>query len=314
MDPASLLSNVTYAGLFFWVLAEQGGLPIPCFPILLATGTFISSGRMGLLPSLLAIVAGSLIADFLWFAVGRSHGVHILHFLARLSWKPNTCVAKTKAMFSRHGAQVLLFAKFVPGLNTLAPPLAGAAGLPARRFIAFDIGGICLWCAAPLLAGMGLWKTLPDRSLWFGFLREHFALIFAGLAVLFLLWRFVRRRIYLRDLHREIQRSITPRELKSMIERGEDVAILDIRHSLNFQRHPVLIPGARHVPHDLLEQYLAEVPLEHDVIVYCDCPGSQAAFHAVRLLRQLGVKSLRGMRGGLEGWEAEGFETVPAQA
>ncbi len=121
-----------YAGIFVCVFLEQIGVPIPAFPALLAAGTLVASGTLSLTGCLIVAVIAGLVADNIWYGIGRAKGTHVLHLMCRLSWKPDGCVGKTKGMFTQHGSKTLVFAKFVPGLSVLAPPLAGSHTCPSR--------------------------------------------------------------------------------------------------------------------------------------------------------------------------------------
>jgi membrane protein DedA with SNARE-associated domain len=142
-----------YALLFAWVLVEQIGLPVPAAPLLLAAGALAGSGRMDIaLVAGLAIVA-ALVADMFWYYLGRYRGSRVLKLLCRISLEPGSCVRRTEDVFARHGAQSLLIAKFVPGLNTAATPLAGIFRMPVSRFMLFDGLGAFAWVAT--FAGLG---------------------------------------------------------------------------------------------------------------------------------------------------------------
>jgi len=310
MDHLPFLSDLGYLGLFLWIFGEQLGLPIPGLPVLIAAGSIISTGRLGLAPCIALVLVASVTADLLWYYIGRAKGVHILHFICRISWKPNTCIATTKGVFMRFGAQTLLFAKFVPGLNTLAPPLAGAAGVTLRRFLIYDTIGAAIWGIIPLLAGMGLHRMIPSTAVLVADIRDHLPAIGIALLLAFVGWRFIRRRIYLRRLHDELERGVTIDELRGMIDRGDDVVLLDIRHPINFRLHPVLIPQALRIGYNEIEARLPEIPLDKSLIAYCDCPGDQASVLVVEALHRLGAKSARVLKGGLEEWEKRGYETV----
>ncbi|HEY8966700.1 MAG TPA: VTT domain-containing protein [Candidatus Methylacidiphilales bacterium] len=310
----TLLTDYGYLGLFVWILLEQAGLPIPAVPVLMAAGTLATSGKLAFPPALLACVAACLVADLLWFRVGRSKGVHILHFLCRLSWKPNTCIATTKNVFVRYGAQTLLFAKFVPGLNTLAPPLAGATSVSLRRFLAYDLAGSVIWCGLFLLLGMGLRAALPEPAALLAFLKAHAAALIAGALAAFLAVRFAWRRRYLARLERELRHGLTVDELKEMIDRGDDVVPVDIRHPVNFGLDPHTLPGALRFHYAELDARAAEIPLTRPLVAFCDCPRDQAAVLAVERLHRLGAASARVLKGGLGAWRGRGFPVVRAEA
>jgi membrane protein DedA with SNARE-associated domain len=147
--------SLSYGGavLFLIVLLEQVGLPIPAAPSLLAAGALCATGEanpariMGL--SLLACI----IADTTWFYFGRSRGKSVVHFLCRIALLDKSSIKKTERTFARHGMPVVALAKFVPGLSVVAPPLAGAFGVSASRFLFFDILGSVLYAGSYLLLG-----------------------------------------------------------------------------------------------------------------------------------------------------------------
>src|SRR5580658_4825423 len=117
-----------YALLFFWVLAEQGALPIPSAPLLVAAGALARMGRLSAAGAIACCVAGALIADCVWFYFGRRRGKRVLRLLCRFSISPDSCVGKTEGAFLKYGLNTLLVAKFVPGLNSVAAPLSGEIG------------------------------------------------------------------------------------------------------------------------------------------------------------------------------------------
>ncbi|HXU12283.1 MAG TPA: DedA family protein, partial [Candidatus Binatia bacterium] len=142
-----------YLVLFVWMVADQLGLPIPAIPILLAAGAVAGSGRLSLPLILLVSIVASLLADTLWYELGRRKGVRVLNFLCRVSLEPDSCVRRTEQVFGRYGARSLLVSKFVPGLTTAAPPLAGIFGMRLPRFLIFAGLGAMLYAGA--YAGLG---------------------------------------------------------------------------------------------------------------------------------------------------------------
>src|SRR6266446_5930879 len=140
--------------LFGWLLAEQLGLPIPAIPLLLAAGALAGSGSMSLLVALVSAIAGAILGDAVWFLLGRRRGAKVLHLLCRISLEPDSCVRRTEEVFGRYGIRSLLFAKFVPGLSTAAPPLAGVFGMGWPRFLLFDGIGVLLYTG--VFTGLGV--------------------------------------------------------------------------------------------------------------------------------------------------------------
>src|SRR5258708_26794415 len=141
------------AVLFAAVFIEQIGVPLPAAPWLLAAGALAGTGKMNWLAALSAAAFGSMLADLIWFYLGRHGGQRVLNLLCRISLQPASCVRRTQNLFTRFGMRGIVAAKFIPGLNTLAPPLAGSSGVSAPRFLFFDGLGSLLYTGCFLLAG-----------------------------------------------------------------------------------------------------------------------------------------------------------------
>src|SRR5216117_3154483 len=126
------------AVLFAAVFVEQIGIPLPAAPWLLAAGALSGAGKMNWAVALGAATLASMLADLIWFYLGRYAGHRVLNFLCRISLEPDSCVRRTQDVFTRYGMRGVVAAKFIPGLSTLAPPLAGSSGVSAPRFFFFD--------------------------------------------------------------------------------------------------------------------------------------------------------------------------------
>ena len=114
------------AVLFAAVFVEQIGVPLPATLWLLAAGALVGTGKMNWAGALGSAAFGSLLADSIWFYLGRFYGHRVLGFLCRISLEPDSCVRRTQDVFKRYGMRGVVVAKFVPGLSTLAPPLAAS--------------------------------------------------------------------------------------------------------------------------------------------------------------------------------------------
>src|SRR5208337_2331174 len=140
-ETAEFVIRHGYAVLFFWILAEQGALPIPSVPLLLVCGALAKAGHLNAAPILFFGVLACLIADSAWFQLGRSRGAKILGFLCRMALEPDSCVRQTESGFVRYGVRFLLVSKFIPGMNALAAPLAGSSRVSWGQFLFFDTLG-----------------------------------------------------------------------------------------------------------------------------------------------------------------------------
>ncbi|GAC1670589.1 MAG: DedA family protein/thiosulfate sulfurtransferase GlpE [Candidatus Acidiferrum sp.] len=255
-----------YAVLLGWVFLEQIGLPIPSLPLLLAAGALAGTHRMNFFAALLLTVAAAVSADSLWYELGRSKGIKVLQFLCKISLEPDSCVRRTEVIFEKQGARSLLLAKFLPGLGAVAAPLAGIFRMRARRFLLFDILGSLLWAGTFLGLGYIFSGQIERIAEHLAALGGRLLVLLAGAFALYLGYKFVARQAFLRELR--VSR-ITVEDLKAKIEAGEDLVIVDLRHSLDFEAEPETIPGAFRMYAKELEAKNDRLPVDREVIVYC---------------------------------------------
>jgi membrane protein DedA with SNARE-associated domain len=169
--PEHILLVYGYLLLFAWVLVEQFGIPLPATPVLLAAGALSAQHQLSFALALLAGLSATLIADSSWFFIGRRYGRHVLRLLCKLSLEPAVCVRRTQDSLGRRRYFTLLIAKFVPGLSTMAPPVAGQSGMSYARFALFDGIGATLWLSTLLSAGRffgDLLQRNPSLLNWAG--------------------------------------------------------------------------------------------------------------------------------------------------
>ena len=260
---ADFLIRHGYVVLFGWVLLEQMGLPIPAIPLLIAAGALARAGRMNLTFAVALAFIALILADLFWYSLGRYHGVRILKLLCRISLEPDSCVRRTENLFVRHGVQSLLVAKFVPGLNTAAPSLAGIFRMPVRRFMIFDSLGGFFWVVTVTSLGLIFSDQLEQIALrWGGWLVA----VVAGSLGAYVLWKFIQRQRFLRRLR--IAR-ITPKELMDKLTAGETISIVDLRQPIDIEAFPQMIPGALRIAMEEIEDRHGEIPRDRDVVLYC---------------------------------------------
>jgi membrane protein DedA with SNARE-associated domain len=255
-----------YAVVFGWVLAEQIGLPLPAVPFLLAAGGLAGGGRLSLALVLAAAAVASLISDVIWYGIGRARGRRVLGWLCRITLEPDSCVRRTENAFGTHGARSLLVAKFVPGFNTAAPPLAGIVGMSLPRFLLFTgLGGV-IWAGAWVGLGWVFSAQLEVAAQHAARLGNVVLVLAVAAALGYLAWKVVARQRFLRAIR--IAR-ITPEELKTRLDRREGVRVFDVRARLDFQADPVIIPGAVHMMIEELEARHREIPRDREIVLYC---------------------------------------------
>jgi membrane protein DedA with SNARE-associated domain/rhodanese-related sulfurtransferase len=312
--PIALVFFVHYAYLiiFLWVLVEQIGIPIPSVPVLLTAGTLSATHRVSWVGITLSMLFACMVADTLWFALGRRYGNSVLKLLCRFSFEASTCVSKTEGYFTRRGAVTLLFAKFVPGLSTVAAPIAGQTGMSFARFLAWDLAGSFIWGETFILAGRFFGDIAKKSAPFFAWLG-HFAIVIFVLMVLgFLAHRIWKQRKFLRQV-RELR--LEPTELKDMLDVAEKNGtpppfIVDLRHPLDYLPDPRVLPGALRIGPNELKQHSEIIPRDRDVILYCTCPSEETSAKLALQLHKMGVYRVRPLRGGFDGWKQAGYPLV----
>jgi len=100
---------------------------------------------------------------------------------------------------------------------------------------------------------------------------------------------------------------ITPEELKRKLDAKEHIAILDLRHPLDFLPQPYTIPGAIRIPVEQLEARHQEIPRDRELILYCTCPNEASSAMTAVKLRRYGFKQVRLLEGGFHAWMERGF-------
>jgi membrane protein DedA with SNARE-associated domain/rhodanese-related sulfurtransferase len=302
--PEHILLLYGYVLLFAWVLVEQLGIPLPATPVLLAAGALSAEHELSFAFAFLAGLAASLLADTAWFLIGRRYGHHVLRVLCKLSLEPTTCVRRTQNSFGRRREVTLMIAKFVPGLATLAPPVAGQNGMDFRRFLIFDAIGAAAWVGALLTVGRffgDLLQRNPSLLEWVG--RFSGALLILGILGFFV-GRVVRRRMVIKKL---VAARLEPEELKRQLDAGEEVFIMDLRHPLELASDPFTLPGALHFSPETLAERHHEIPRDRDIVLFCSCPNEATAAKTAMTLHKLGIERIRPLRGGYDEWKRLGF-------
>lgn len=293
-----------YMILFLWVMLEQLGMPVPSIPLLLTAGTLTATGKLHLSLVLISVVFACAVSDSVWYFMGKRFGGSVVRLVCRLSLESATCVRRTEDYFTKHGPAALLLAKFLPGLSTVAAPIAGQSGMRYPLFLAYDTAGAIIWSVTITLLGRffgDVLKKNPDALAWVG----HFAVALFFLAVL----GFIGHRIYRQQAFLKMVRTsrMEPEELKRLIDGGQQPYIVDLRHPLDYLPDPRILPGAVRYTPDALVLHSADIPRDRDVILYCTCPSEATSAKMALIMRKQGIYRVRPLRGGFDSWKKLGF-------
>lgn len=305
-------SHLTYIGVLVAVFANQLCLPVPAVFFLIAAGALSAHGHMS--ASLIAFlsVLPCLAADGLWFWLGRRWGSQAMRLLCRLTPDPRGSAETAHRKFSRYGLRVSFLAKFLPGLDGLLPPLAGAEGVPFPSFLALDAAGSLLWSASYVGLGCVFSNQLDLAVGWVKHFGTALAVVIAVLCALYAGWRGLTLARMIRRL--EVRR-ISPPMLYCKLKSGNKVAVLDL---LDFEEGafedetgaaaPAAVPGALRVdPSRLRESPRIVVPDDVEIVLYSSSGGEILSARAALELKRIGVENVWVLEGGLQGWREKGL-------
>jgi membrane protein DedA with SNARE-associated domain/rhodanese-related sulfurtransferase len=300
-----------YSILFALVFAETIGLPFPAALALLIAGASSAKGPLHLTFVLLTSFSALLLGDALLFLLGRYTGWWLLGILCKLSLNPDSCILRSAESFRRHGRTMLLLAKFVPGINTLAAPLAGSMNMRFTQFFMLDLVGASLyavaWCGAGFLfsdflkalthgyqtgSRILLWLVALAAAMYFGY---HIWLLLRAVALSYV------PRVSAAEVARRFYSDLY-----------QDMAVFDVRSHGYYSRKAFRVKGSlRLEPNTLLEQ-TATLPKDKEIVLYCSCHRDATSLRVARILQQHGFRSSI-IKGGLRAWKRGRFplETVP---
>jgi membrane protein DedA with SNARE-associated domain/rhodanese-related sulfurtransferase len=292
------------------VFLQAIGLPVPCAVALILAAAESAKGHLPIMGVLGGSLGGMLVGDTLMFLLGRHTGWWLLGTLCRVSLNPESCVVTSADTFHRRGRSLLVVAKFLPGINTMAPPLAGSMHMRWWPFLGLDLAGSVLYIGAYVILGylcsdaVSVVIQFYER---FGHLTTAVVLILVTAYALWLLWGMVQARRLGRGVPHAPAR-IAARELSA----GEAV-VFDVRSHGYFSPGAVRIPGSRRVDPNALRASLKEFSKDRQIYLYCTCQRQATSVRVARELLKLGLQ-VAVIEDGLRGWRSAGLalETVPA--
>ena len=292
--------------VFVSVLLDQGGLPVPSFPVVVVTAGLAASSGQPLLPILLVAIFAALVADLAWYAGGRRYGASLLRLMCKVSLSPESCIGQTRRVYARWGTPSLIVAKYVPGFAAVATTLAGETGTSLRRFVLYDTIGAALWAGGAIALG-AIFRDAVDAVLTQLTDLGHYALtVLLVVVALFVAGKWWRRRRFLMQIR---MARITPDELAALLQADSRPLLLDVR-TLDRRNASGWIPDSVHAP-DISD---LGFPLETEIVTYCDCPHDATAALAARRLKELGYSNVRPLAGGIVAWRDAGLPTATQQA
>jgi membrane protein DedA with SNARE-associated domain/rhodanese-related sulfurtransferase len=308
----SWISNLAAHGLavlFATVFLEAVGFPVPAALALLIAGGASARGSLQGIYAVPGALAAMVAGDTLMFFAGRYSGWWLLGILCRISLNPESCILRSADSFYRRGRKLLVIAKFIPGINTMAPPLAGCMNMRLWQFLKLDLAGAALYILAYFSVGFafsGALEAVTKGYRTFGRVAGWVVIALVGGYVALLLWRWIRER------RRRTVSFAIPTEAALAMSAG--AWIYDVRSHGYLDRKALRIRGSRRLDPHRLHQTNEIIPAGQLVFVYGTCVREATSVRVARELEDNGIR-VAVIKGGLTAWRKAGLpvEGVPPE-
>jgi membrane protein DedA with SNARE-associated domain len=267
-DILSLIGRHGYVFLFAAVLAEALGLPVPAALALIAAGAAAASGTLKIAILVLVSTCAMLLGDSMMYILGRYMGWALLGVLCRLSMNPETCILRSAESFYKRGKTTLVVSKFIPGVNTMAPPLAGSMKMRFPQFLRLDLVGISLYVVAYSLLGFAFRDFLVTIVRGYQAAGRVVEVVTIAALIAYIAYRVW---IYSRTAAERVVPRVQVQELarKLSSEQAGSILLVDVRSHGYYDEKAERIKGSiRLEPNDLSEE-LKALPRDKDIYLYC---------------------------------------------
>ena len=297
----SAIPALTYPTILLAVFANQLCLPVPAVLFLITAGALVGRGSLNFSIVVLVGVVGSLVADYGWFMAGRWGGFRVVRTLCAFSANGQHSAVRARTLFARWGLPGLVLAKFVPGLDGLMPPLAGALNVTTVLFLLFDAMGALFWSAGYCFLGYLFSDRLNVVAAMVARTSKILAIVLACV-LCYLLWRAGE---LLRTIRQLQLRTISPALLHEKLQAGDRIAVLDLL-DVEGQEDPTIvagIPGAARIsPTPLRSSAQVRVPTDVQLVLCCSSRNQITSARTAVLLRRKGITNVWVLGGGLKAW------------
>ena len=302
-----------YSILIAIVFMEAVGLPVPAALALLIAGGAAASGVLQVPYALSCALLAMLAGDTLMFLLGRYTGWWLLGLLCRVSLNPETCILRSADSFYRRGRSLLVIAKFIPGINTMAPPLAGSMNMRLAPFLRLDLAGALLYIGSYFGVGFVFSGALDAVTQGYHAVGRILGWVVITLIVGYLMFR---AWLWIKGRALGAVPLASPADAAREMEAG--ACVYDVRSHGYFDAKATRIRGSRRLDPNALHQPNAQLPSEPRVFVYCTCVRQATSTRVAReLQKMLEGKEVRVtvIRGGLRAWAKAGLpvEAVPRE-
>ena len=309
----SLLAGLAehgYGILFAAVFLETIGLPVPAALALLLSGGASARGSLHTGIALGSALGAMLLGDTIMFLLGRYTGWWLLALLCRVSLNSESCILRSAESFYRRGRVLLVFAKFVPGINAMAPPLAGSMNMRLAQFFGLDLIGASLYIGAYFSVGYlfsGTLGAITKNYMAFGRGLTWLLIVAVTGYVGFQVWLWRKARAL-----RTVPFATAAEAARALSSEG--ALIYDVRSHGYYDRKAMRVQGAKRLEPNALDQVELEIPAGTPVYLYCTCLRDATSIRVGHLLLERGIR-VAVIQGGLRAWKKAGLpvEAVPVE-
>src|ERR1700733_14884733 len=310
-DFSSLIEHYGYLVICLIVFAEAIGVPVPGAVALVAGGAAVAAGTLYGAAFVLCAVAAVLLGDSLLYILGRQMGWTILKFLCQVSVDPEGCVLRSAESFYKRGRLTLLFDKFIPGVSTMAAPLAGSMKMRFSQFLGLDFLGSCFYALVYGAIGFIFRDFVAKIVSGFGAAGHAVEIVIVVALIAFIGYRI---SLYWKQRADRVVPRIEVQILaaKLQTEGPGKILLADVRSHGYYSPGAVRIPGSIRIEPNNLTAEMTIFTREKDIYLYCTCRKEATSASVAHLLREWGFKAFV-IVGGLAAWRKAGnpLETVP---
>lgn len=318
MDLFAVVQHHGYAATVIVLFLSCCGLPLPMSVVLLAAGAASRGGTLNVGLVLLCAFLAAIAGDMLMYLGGRYTGWWLLSGLCRLTMNPEGCIFGSANSFYRRGPRTLLIAKFVPGLATVAAPLAGSLNMRPLRFLQLDSAGVLLYVSAWTGVGYIFAPILKDIVGWMQrvghFTAATLLILFAGYVLYVLISSMLDKRF---SAIERVEARALHEQMRDLTSGDKVVVIADVRS------HGYYDPGQHRIknsirvePAKLKEELIALrefMAPECEIYLYCSCAREATSVRVAKMLEQENCRT-KVISGGLRAWIKAGGPTEPVPA
>ena len=249
------------------VFLEAVGIPVPAALALLAVGLAGALHKLNLAIALPLAVVAMMVGDSLLFWLGRRTGWSLLGYLCRISANPESCILRSAESFYKRGRLTVVLAKFLPGINTMAAPLAGSMNMKAGQFLRLDFAGASLYVLA--YSGLGFVfsrfaETFARQFHLLGQGAEYLLIAGAAAYIGYYGWLYWKQRAY-----QIVPRVPVEEVARQLAANPERVLLVDVRSHGYYDAGTMRIQGSVRLELNQLKQALHELPTDKDIYLYC---------------------------------------------